>query len=126
MAQTPMRIFCREDINLNVAIRGTTVVLARANPSDVLQHWVQDFSVSEVLTDDQGQRAFALVNQATGQAVNKDEPRPGDQLIPVQLAPYNCEKRVDVSMLWTLAAEDLGGGFRESLDGAGGSVEPVV
>jgi hypothetical protein len=36
MAQ-PLRIFCREDINLNVAVRGTTVVLARANPDDELQ-----------------------------------------------------------------------------------------
>nr|CAB3484826.1 unnamed protein product [Digitaria exilis] len=73
MAQ-PLRIFFREDINLNVAIRGTT-----------------DFSAAGNVTDDDGQRAFALV----------------------QLAPYISDVRVDVSMLWTLGAKDLGGGFRE-------------
>ncbi|CAL5026939.1 unnamed protein product [Urochloa decumbens] len=101
----PLRIFCREDINLNVAVRGTTVVLARANPDDVLQQWVQDFSASGTVTDDEGQRAFALVNKATGQAlVNKNLISPSDKQVHV---------RVDLSMLWTLGAKDLGGGFRE-------------
>ncbi|CAN6275997.1 unnamed protein product [Urochloa humidicola] len=110
----PLRIFCREDINLNVAVRGTTVVLARANPDDVLQHWVQDFSASGTVTDDEGQRAFALVNKATGQAlVNKKIISPSDKQVHVQLGPYLSEVRVDLSMLWTLGAKDLGGGFRE-------------
>jgi hypothetical protein len=47
MAQ-PLRIFCREDINLNVAVRGTTVVLARANPDDELQASVVAYISSEL------------------------------------------------------------------------------
>ncbi|CAN6228496.1 unnamed protein product [Urochloa humidicola] len=106
----PLRIFCREDINLNVAVRGTTVVLARADPDDVLQ----DFSASGIVTDDEGQRAFTLVNKATGQAlVNKNIISPSDKQVHVQLAPYLSDVRVDLSMLWTLGGKDLGGGFRE-------------
>lgn len=33
--------------------------------------------------------------------------------LQVQLAPYISDVRVDVSMLWTLGAKDLGGNFRE-------------
>ncbi|CAN6249022.1 unnamed protein product, partial [Urochloa humidicola] len=95
----PLRIFCREDINLNVAVRGsgTTVVLARADPDDVLQHWVQDFSASGIVTDDEGQRAFALVNKATGQAlVNKNIISPSDKQVHVYIA---LEKRLHQALL---------------------------
>ncbi|OEL36525.1 hypothetical protein BAE44_0002457 [Dichanthelium oligosanthes] len=79
-----------------------------------LMHWVQDFSSAGTVTDDEGQRAFALVNKATGQAlVNKNIISPSDNQVHVQLAPYTSDVRVDLSMLWTLGAADLGGGFRE-------------
>ncbi|PAN38647.1 hypothetical protein PAHAL_7G186800 [Panicum hallii] len=127
-----IRIFCREDINLSVAVRGSTVVLARTNPADESQHWVQEFSGSGMVTDDEGQRAFALVNKATGLAlVNKNLITPSDNVVHVQLAPYFGDVRVDLSMLWTLGAADLGGGFREvrvlrdttqTLNGLGGNV----
>ncbi|CAL4899449.1 unnamed protein product [Urochloa decumbens] len=97
-----VRILCKGDKMLNMAIRDNRVVLARADPHDLSQQWLKDYSTTGRVTDDYGQRAFALVNKATGQAlVNKDIPRPADGLVPVQLAPYNGKERVDLSMLWT-------------------------
>lgn len=49
-----------------------------------IQHWVQDFSASGTVTDDDGQRAFALVNRATGQAlVNKNIVSTSDKQVHV-------------------------------------------
>ena len=41
-----------------------------------MQQWFMDYSRANHVADDNGQRAFALVNKATGQAlVNKDKKR---------------------------------------------------
>ncbi|RLN30840.1 uncharacterized protein C2845_PM05G18120 [Panicum miliaceum] len=108
-----VRILCKGDKMLNMAIRDDRVVLARADPHDLSQQWLKDYSNTGKVTDDCGQRAFALVNKATGQAlVNKHIPRPADALVPVQLAPYNGKERVDLSMLWTKGSH-LDGDFCE-------------
>lgn len=110
-----------------------------------IQQWIQDFSCAGNVTDDEGQRAFALVNKATGQALVNKSIYQSDGIVhvrqlaatmgfsslygqskltvlikkmacpwlQVQLAPYFGDVRVDLSMLWTLSAKDLGGGFLE-------------
>jgi hypothetical protein len=53
-------------------------------PCKYTQHWVQDFAGT--VTDDDGQRAFALVNKATGQAlVNKNIISPSDKQVHVRM-----------------------------------------
>lgn len=69
------------------------------------QHWIQDYDNVGKLTDDQGRRAFALVNRATRQAlVSKSD--------GLQLADYKGHEHVDVSMLWSLGVK-LASGFSE-------------
>ncbi|OEL33699.1 hypothetical protein BAE44_0005282, partial [Dichanthelium oligosanthes] len=65
----PMRIFCKANTNLNVAVRGDELHLVPADSSDKSQHWIQDYSAVGKLTDTEGRRAFALVNRTTGQAM---------------------------------------------------------
>ncbi|AQK42526.1 hydroxyproline-rich glycoprotein family protein [Zea mays] len=80
-----------------------------------MQQWFKDYSRSSNLTDDNGRRTFALVNKATRQAIvnRKDtsmqsdlQYRRGDVIKQVELAPYNYDDRVDISMLWTELAEN--------------------
>ena len=41
-----------------------------------VQQWFMDYSRASLVADNNGQRAFALVNKATGQALeNKDKKR---------------------------------------------------
>lgn len=70
------------------------------------QHWIQDFDKVGKVTDDQGRRAFSLVNRATGQAlVSKG--------FNMELADYKGgHERVKLSMLWSLGVK-LDGGFSE-------------
>ncbi|CAD6266881.1 unnamed protein product [Miscanthus lutarioriparius] len=104
--QRPLRIFCKGDRNLNMAVRGDDVILVPADPNDKSQHWFQDYDAVGKLTDDQGHRAFALVNRTTGQAmVNRDDD-------VVRLAPYSPHVGVELSMLWSLGM-NLSGGFAE-------------
>lgn len=77
MAELPaMKILCRDGDNLYVSIRGSDVVLAHEDPNDKTQQWFVDYSRANHVTDNNGLRAFALVNKASGQAlVNKDKKR---------------------------------------------------
>ncbi|XP_062183172.1 ricin B-like lectin R40C1 [Phragmites australis] len=101
----PMRIFCKGNTTLNMAVRGDKVILVRADSNDKSQHWFQDHDAVGKLTDDQGRRAFALVNRTTGQAmVNRNN--------VVRLAPYSGDVAVELSMLWSLGVQ-LPGGFAE-------------
>lgn len=102
-----MRIFCRENTSLNLACRGHKAVLVTADSSDRSQHWIKDSSAVGNLTDNQGARAFALVNVTTGQALvnpNSDE--------FLKLAPYSGHVSVELQLLWSLG-EELDDGFRE-------------
>ncbi|KAL6654108.1 hypothetical protein ACP70R_007573 [Stipagrostis hirtigluma subsp. patula] len=49
-------IFCKEDVNLNAAVRGNKVVLAHANHADKSQQWFKNYSATGNVTDEQGQQ----------------------------------------------------------------------
>ncbi|KAJ1261837.1 hypothetical protein BS78_09G061000 [Paspalum vaginatum] len=122
----PMRIFCKGNTTLSMAVRGDKVVLVTADSNDKSQHWFQYYDAVGKLTDDTGRRAFALVNRTTGQAmvnVGND--------VKVKLLPYNGHVAVPVSMLWSQGVQ-LDGGFTEvrtlkdiymTLNGFGGNVK---
>nr|CAB3465878.1 unnamed protein product [Digitaria exilis] len=64
------------DTNLNVAIRDNKVILVPADPKDETQQWFKDYRDAGYVTDDEDQRAYSLVNKATGEVmVNKHTPR---------------------------------------------------
>ncbi|CAL4899419.1 unnamed protein product [Urochloa decumbens] len=128
MAQELVWIFCKGDTNLNVAIRDNKIVLVRADPNDE----TQDYGAGRnVLSDDEDQMAFVLVNKATENVmVNKDAPR-ADGNIEVQLGIYGLGP-VRVSMFWTEEIKDHGDGYRRiralrdismTLDGLFGNVK---
>ncbi|KAL6841033.1 hypothetical protein ACP4OV_029002 [Aristida adscensionis] len=103
-----MRIFCKMDSSLSVAIRNGVVVLAPNDPKDPTQHWVKDCYPVRRLTDEQGQKAFVLMNKAKLQALAV-KPSPTSQ---VSLVGYNGDGTVDLTMVWTEGA-DVDDGFRE-------------
>ncbi|KAL6642352.1 hypothetical protein ACP70R_020533 [Stipagrostis hirtigluma subsp. patula] len=113
----PMRIFCKASPSLNAAVRGDRVVLVRADPSDESQHWIQDHDSVGRVTDEQGRRAFALVNVATGQALMHDtwDPRAQERAWNMQLAkaPYRGHERVELSKLWSQGVQLDDDGFSE-------------
>uniref|UniRef100_A0A0D9XXJ8 Uncharacterized protein n=1 Tax=Leersia perrieri TaxID=77586 RepID=A0A0D9XXJ8_9ORYZ len=103
-ARQPMRIYCRADTNLNMAARGNRVLLVPANLNDESQQWIQDYDCVGRVTDDQGRRAFALVNVGTQQAVFPS--RHGE----LEMAPFgDCVK---ITMLWSLGVQ-LADGYNE-------------
>ncbi|KAL6638432.1 hypothetical protein ACP70R_023928 [Stipagrostis hirtigluma subsp. patula] len=104
-----VRIFCKSDTSLSVAIRGDQVVLAPNDPRDQTQHWYRDFNSVGRLCDVPGPKAFVLVNKATQQAVSV-LPAPTRQ---VSLVHYDSNCTVDLRMVWAEGAVDLVDGFRE-------------
>jgi hypothetical protein len=62
------------------------------------------------LADEEGSKAFALVNRTTGQAAMWKGKEPGEA--DLRLALYNGDVAVEVPMLWSLGKE-LDGGFRD-------------
>ncbi|CAN6305154.1 unnamed protein product [Urochloa humidicola] len=94
----PLRMVCKAHPDMNAAVRGDQVVLVRADPSDKSQDWIQDHDNVGRVTDQQGRRAFALVNVATGKAlVHHSE--------ELQLADYTGHDRVEISKLWSLGVQ---------------------
>ena len=91
----------------------------------LVQCWIQSFRNTGHVTDGAGQRAFALVNRATGKAPGH---RRGDELVRPSLPRSICETlgadvfarqvnlaghrpdSVDVALLWT-QSDDLRQGF---------------
>uniref|UniRef100_A0A0D9XXJ3 Uncharacterized protein n=1 Tax=Leersia perrieri TaxID=77586 RepID=A0A0D9XXJ3_9ORYZ len=129
-ARQPMRIYCREDTNLNMAVRGNRVLLVRANLDDESQHWFLECDNVGRLTDEEGWPAFALVNRTTGHALVY-WPNTMSYEAEVGLAPYSGHVAVEVSMLWSLG-RPLDGGFSEirilknveyTLNGLNGNVQ---
>ncbi|XP_040385494.1 ricin B-like lectin R40C1 isoform X2 [Oryza brachyantha] len=125
----PMRIYCKGDTGLNMAVRGDKVLLVPADSNDESQ---ESDAVGK-LTDDEERPAFALVNRTTGQAIVADRSK------QLGLAPYSGHVAVEVPMLWSLGRplaagdDDDGGGFREirmlrdvryTLNGINGHVKP--
>ncbi|KAL6599901.1 hypothetical protein ACP70R_045552 [Stipagrostis hirtigluma subsp. patula] len=126
-----VRIFCKSDTSLSVAIRGDQVVLAPNDPSDQTQHWYRDFNSVGRLCDVPGPKAFVLINKATEQALVVF-PSPTSQ---VTLVPYDNNCTVDLRMVWAEGAVDLGEGFREvkwmkdtskTLDALGGAKDGTL
>ncbi|XP_066385366.1 ricin B-like lectin R40G2 [Miscanthus floridulus] len=112
----PLRILCQSGQDLSLTVRDGTAVLARADDKDQRQCWVQSFRNTGRVTDYEGHLAFALVNWATGKALQRQRQRqragfsfffsPQTQVGLVGHRPDS----VDVALLWT-QSEDLGEGF---------------
>lgn len=100
------RLYSKAETNYSLTIRDGKVILAPSNPSDPFQHWIKDEKFSTKVKDEQGFPSFALVNEATGQAMKHSI----GATHPVQLIHYNPDK-LDESVLWTLS-KDLGDGYR--------------
>ncbi|OEL22404.1 hypothetical protein BAE44_0016578 [Dichanthelium oligosanthes] len=97
----PVRILCQSGQGLSLTVRDDTAVLAPVDDEDQGQCWVQSFRNAGHVTDDEGHRAFALVNRATGKALGHCQ---GDEM--VYLAGHKPDS-VDVALLWT-QSDDLG------------------
>ncbi|CAN6214253.1 unnamed protein product [Urochloa humidicola] len=92
-----MRLYCKADEGFSLTVRSGTLCLAPSNPNDEHQHWVMDMRYGEIIRDEDGYPAFALVNRATGDAIKKsDEAEEG----PVKLVPYD-PYYLDKSVLWS-------------------------
>uniref|UniRef100_A0A0E0ILX7 Uncharacterized protein n=1 Tax=Oryza nivara TaxID=4536 RepID=A0A0E0ILX7_ORYNI len=117
----PIRIYCKGDTTLNVAVRGNELRLVRDDPNDESQ--VCD-GVGK-LTDDEERPAFALVNRTTGHALVNG----GD--LELGLAPYSGHVAVELSVLWSLGHPRADGfmeirtlrDVRYTLDGVHGFVD---
>ncbi|XP_034570951.1 ricin B-like lectin R40C1 [Setaria viridis] len=97
----PVQILCRSGQGLSLTVRDGAAVLARADREDQRQCWVQSFRNTGHVTDDEGHRAFALVNRATGKALGHCR---GDEL--VYLVGHKPDS-VGVALLWT-QSDDVG------------------
>ncbi|KAJ3684714.1 hypothetical protein LUZ61_013878 [Rhynchospora tenuis] len=105
--QPKITISCQRKEGYNLTIRDGTVMLAPADPKDKNQIWIKDISYAKQVKDQDGKRAFALVNKATGKAI-KHGFGPGN---PVQLVTFD-QNYLDSSILWT-DSDDKELGFRE-------------
>ncbi|KAJ3704299.1 hypothetical protein LUZ61_008004 [Rhynchospora tenuis] len=106
-SETPaVKIFCSVNEGYYLSIRDGKVVLASANPRDPFQHWIKDTRHSTKVKDVEGRPAFALVNNATGEAIQHSL---GDRN-PVRLVPFNPHD-LDESVLWT-ESSDVRNGFK--------------
>ncbi|KAK1650443.1 hypothetical protein QYE76_068248 [Lolium multiflorum] len=100
----PLRISCKSNQELSLAVRDGTALLTRTEHEDDTQLWIQSFRNTGHVTDKEGHRSFALVNTATRKALRRSR---GKQ--SVQVVDYSPDS-VDVALLWTLS-DDLGEGF---------------
>ncbi|GFP92694.1 hypothetical protein PHJA_001413600 [Phtheirospermum japonicum] len=91
-----VRMYCKAETNYSLAIRDGKVILARANPSDLSQHWIKDEKLSTRVKDEEGFPSFALINKATGHAMKHSF----GATHPVQLTLYESNG-LDESVLWT-------------------------
>ncbi|KAK1314645.1 hypothetical protein QJS10_CPA06g00458 [Acorus calamus] len=101
-----VRIFCRADSDLSLTVRDGSVVLAPANHRDPFQHWIKDEKFATRVKDREGFPSFALVNKATGLALQ----HPIGETQPVRLIPYSAGE-FNQTILWTLS-KDIKHGFK--------------
>nr|GEY10887.1 ricin B-like lectin R40G3 [Tanacetum cinerariifolium] len=106
---TTFTVYCKAKTDYSLAVYGGKVVLALANPSDLLQHWIKDDNVGINVKDEEGCPYFALINKATGQAIKHSI----GVNYPVQLKKYNPDK-LEKSVLWTMSKK-LDDGYRAIL-----------
>uniref|UniRef100_A0A0D9XXJ7 Uncharacterized protein n=1 Tax=Leersia perrieri TaxID=77586 RepID=A0A0D9XXJ7_9ORYZ len=85
-------------------LEGTVIGIYNSEPNSPNAQWIQDYDCVGRVTDDQGRRAFALVNVGTQQAVFPS--RHGE----LEMAPFgDCVK---ITMLWSLGVQ-LADGYNE-------------
>ncbi|KAF3338185.1 hypothetical protein FCM35_KLT17022 [Carex littledalei] len=104
-----IKIYCREKWDYNLTIRDDTVVFARCDRADPYQHWRKEYAYCQHLKDEQGFRAFAIVNVATGKAIQHGISQGFGY--PVSLLPFN-PMQLEESLLWT-ESDDQGSGFKK-------------
>jgi len=68
-AEPTCRIYCKADEGFSVTICDGNICLAPTDPDDVYQHWIQDKRPGNMIRDEDGYPAFALVNKVTGDAI---------------------------------------------------------
>ncbi|CAM6114665.1 unnamed protein product [Calypogeia fissa] len=90
--------------NYRLTSRPDGVVLAYKNQLDPKQYWYK-VDYGEKFVDEEGSRAFILVNKATGQALSHGH----ESGAAVTQEPYNT-KAIDNSVLWS-EGKDLGKGL---------------
>ncbi|XP_059624538.1 ricin B-like lectin R40G3 [Cornus florida] len=100
------RVYCQAGSGFSLAVRDDEVILASNDAYDPYQQWVKDETYSMTVMDEKGNPSFALINKATGQALQHAF---GDSH-PVRVKPWNPDE-MDYSILWT-QSEDMGGNFR--------------
>ncbi|KAK3147365.1 hypothetical protein QOZ80_3BG0281490 [Eleusine coracana subsp. coracana] len=103
------QVLCQSGDGLSLTARDGAVVLAPTDHKDERQCWVQSFHNTGHVMDEEGHRAFALVNRATGEALEHSSDCSDDELVPVQLAGHSPDS-VHVALLWT-QSDGLGQGF---------------
>ncbi|PWA57122.1 Ricin B lectin domain-containing protein [Artemisia annua] len=104
--RTTFRVYTKAKSDYSLVVYNGKVILAPANPSDLLQHWIKEENVGISVKDEEGHPSFALVNKATGQAIKHSI----GVTYPVQLKKYNPDK-LDKSVLWTMG-NNLDDGYR--------------
>ncbi|XP_019155258.1 PREDICTED: uncharacterized protein LOC109152139 [Ipomoea nil] len=103
------QVYCRADYKYALTIRDNKVILAPSNPSDPRQHRYKEHKFGTQVKDAIGLPSFALVNKATGEAIQYGIARAQP---PVQLVKYE-EANNDDSILWSEACiKDDDGGYK--------------
>ncbi|KAJ0716489.1 putative ricin B-like lectin [Helianthus annuus] len=97
------RVYCKDKTDHSLSICEGKVILAPTNPSDPHQQWIK---VEKFGTDEEGYSFFALINKATGEALNHAI----GVKYPVKLKEYNPNV-VEKSVLWSMG-RNLGDGYR--------------
>ncbi|KAM3192993.1 hypothetical protein ACQJBY_069892 [Aegilops geniculata] len=93
---SPVRIYCREDAALNVAIVGGKVVLANAKCSDWSQKWFVVYTDSTLFNGKFELKPFSLVNAVTLQVITVTIPPSGSsqkvELYSPPSSPWDLER----------------------------------
>ncbi|KAM0865915.1 hypothetical protein ACQ4PT_042967 [Festuca glaucescens] len=105
--QQTYRILCKAgEEGFSLGVRDGEVCLVGTDQEDDAQHWIKDTKYSTRVKDEEGYPAIALVNKATGEALQHSL----GQSHPVRLASYDPSS-LDLSVLWT-QSRDVGEGYR--------------
>ncbi|KAF5749563.1 carboxypeptidase Y [Tripterygium wilfordii] len=89
-----VKVICLKDPNYNLSIKDGRAVFARAS-SNECQHWCKHEEYAKGKVDKYGRKAFALVNNGTGQALKHYAD--GKHVELVDFDPSD----LDESLLWT-------------------------
>ncbi|GJN07994.1 hypothetical protein PR202_ga25877 [Eleusine coracana subsp. coracana] len=99
-----VRVLCQSGDGLSLTVRDGAVVLAATDHKDERQ----SFHNTGHVTDEEGHRAFALVNRATGKALEHSSHSRDDELVQVQLAGHSPDS-VHVALFHGIrAVHDIG------------------